>query len=117
MEPRLWPFLLGAAWTVAILFGILYLSRNRNFATKHGRVAVRQFVEGRGQTLVSLAARPAVRDPDGDGLGKGSMLFDAVARAPGGGQQTYRLAFDPTGAKGAKPGLKQFDDGAWRDAS
>lgn len=104
-------------WTAAALLGVLYLSRNRSFAAKHGRVAVREFLERQGLTLIGLHGRPYVRGEVEAGLGGSSMLFEARTRTAAGEPRTYRLAFDPTGARGHKPGLKLFDDGAWRDAS
>ena len=117
MTLSLLPTLLAIAWAAVILIGILYFSRNRNFAAKHGRIAVSQLLERRGQTLISLQARPLSKDSNRDGLSGSSMLFDAVVRTGDGDHRTYRLAFDPSGAQGGKAGLKQLDDGAWRDAT
>jgi hypothetical protein len=109
---------LGFLWIGVFVFGGLYfLNRNRNFAARHGRTAVNHLIERRGQTLISLQARPVGLDPKSEGLSRSTMLFDAVVRDGGGDHRTYRLAFDPTGANGARPGLKQLDDGVWRDAT
>jgi len=100
----------------AVVAGFIFFGGDIRYATRHGPVVIRQFIERRGQRLVRLSARGLVLTSYERGLGPGSITYDIVAVTSDGEPRTYRLAFDPRGAKGENSGLKQFADGGWHDA-
>lgn len=111
--------LFAVFWTMAVVGGavVVYLfSRDQNYADEHGQIAVRQFVERHGQTLVSVKARRLLVKPLRGSLSDATTLFDVVARTADGEMRTYRLAFDAEGGRGENSGLKQYGAGGWRDA-
>ena len=105
------------AW-VAIMAGVLWLNYYYTFGQR-GRAerAIREFLSGRGQRLVSTRIVWFSRKRFlGQGLSRSATVYRVEAADSDGTPRTYEWAYDPFSTPTGEPGLRRYSGGSWFDA-